>query len=292
MKNNIKIAVVNFKSNWGDKQANLSAMKKYCKIAGENNVNLILFPETCLTGYDNDVENNYAEKMHVRLAESITGESTRQISEIAKKYNMFVIFGMPEKDMKNPDTVYNSAAIIYPDGEVESYRKIHLPFDEKEWALEANEPKIIKSPWGNIGISICYDTYCFPELIRYYRAKGARLLLNVTACPDIDCTMAAAKLSLPCYAYINYIFIASSNLCGKDKRSVFKGGSSVIGPDKTGKGYKIYLGKFFGEKDADKEGIFIGDIDLSLADKNTDIPIFKGDWKPAFYKKLLEFCIE
>lgn len=292
MKNNIKIAVVNFKSNWGDKQANLSAMKKYCKIAGENNVNLILFPETCLTGYDNDIENNYAEKMHVRLAESITGESTRQISEIAKKYNMYVIFGMPEKDMKNPDTVYNSAAIIYPDGEIEAYRKIHLPFDEKEWALEANEPKIIKSPWGNIGISICYDTYCFPELIRYYRAKGARLLLNVTACPDIDCTMAAAKLSLPCYAYINYIFIASSNLCGKDKRSVFKGGSSVIGPDKTGKGYKIYLGKFFGEKDADKEGIFIGDIDLSLADKNTDIPIFKGDWKPAFYKKLLEFCIE
>ncbi|MGM9993168.1 MAG: carbon-nitrogen hydrolase family protein [Candidatus Avigastranaerophilus sp.] len=292
MKNNIKIAVVNFRPVWGDKQANLSEIKKYCKIAGDNNVNLILFPETCLTGYDNDIENNYAEKMHVRLAESITGESTRQISEIAKKYNMYVIFGMPEKDMKNPDTVYNSAAIIYPDGEVESYRKIHLPFDEKEWALEANEPKIIKSPWGNIGISICYDTYCFPELIRYYRAKGARLLLNVTACPDIDCTMAAAKLSLPCYAYINYIFIASSNLCGKDKRSVFKGGSSVIGPDKTGKGYKIYLGKFFGEKDADKEGIFIGDIDLSLADKNTDIPIFKDDWKPAFYKKLLEFCIE
>lgn len=248
-------------------------------------MNLIVFPETCLTGYDNEKDKKYNEKMQVKLAETIPGKSTNEIADLAKEYNMFILFGMPEKKSQKSKIVYNSAAIIYPNGNSDSYRKIHLPFDEKEWARPFDKPVMIKSEWGNIGITICYDTYCFPEIIRYYRSRGARLIVNLTACPNIPCTMAAAKTSLPAYSCINYVYIASSNLCGKDKFNIFPGGSSVIGPDKTDKGYNVYLGTFFGEKGADKEGIYIGEVDLSLADKNADIPIFKGDWQPGLYSK-------
>ncbi len=291
MKDKIKIAVVNFHAKWGDKSNNLSAIEEYCNIAGKNKVNLILFPETCLNGYDNDKNKPFEEKMHIKTAETIPGESSLRLSNIAKKYNMYIVYGMAEKAFNqnsNEAKIYNSAAIIYPDGKIESYRKIHLPFDEKEWACPADKPKMIKSPWGNIGVSICYDTYCFPELIRFYRSKKARLILNVTACPDINCTMAAATLSLPAYAYINYVFIASSNLCGQDKFNYFPGGSNIIGPDNTKKGVKVYTGIFFGEKNSNKEGIFIGEIDLALADKYNDIPIFSGDWQPLLYQKWLD----
>ena len=282
MKNIIKIAVVNFQTIWGDKEKNLNEICEYCQKAGEEKVNLIIFPETALSGYDNDKEHSKNEKMHVIMAETIPGKTTERLSYYAKKYGMYIVFGMPELcDGK----VYNSAAIIYPDGKTDSYRKIHLPFDEKEWAEKGSDPKMIESEWGNIGITICYDTYCFPELIRYYRAKGARLVLNVTACPDIPCTLGAAKLSLPAYAYINYVFIASSNLCGEEIRSNFKGGSCIIGPDKSKGDFCVYAGKMFGEKDSDKDDLIIKEIDLSLADKYTDIPIFKEDWQPKLYSK-------
>ena len=287
MEDKIKIAVVNFKTVWGDKEQNLKKICEYCQKAGEENVNLIVFPETALSGYDNDKEHSKPEKMHCITAETIPGEATDKLSGYAKLYGMYIVFGMPEKD---GEKIYNSAAVIYPDGHAESYRKIHLPFDEKEWAEKGSEPKIIETKWGKIGITICYDTYCFPELIRYYRAKGARLVLNVTACPDIPCTLGAAKLSLPAYAYINYVFIASANLCGKEVRSNFKGGSCIIGPDKSKGNYCVYVGKMFGEKGSDKDDLIIGEIDLSLADKYTDIPIFSGDWQPELYSEYYSKC--
>lgn len=284
IKDIIKIGVVNFRTEWGNKEKNTESMISYCKEAAKQGVNLILFPETALTGYDNDKEHVGNEKMHIKLAENIHGKTTEKFSKIAKEFDMYIVFGMSEKD--NSGKVFNSAAIVSPDGEISSYRKIHLPFDEKEWAEKSDEPKTINSKWGKIGITICYDTYCFPELIRYYRAKGARLILNATACPDIPCTMGAAKLSLPAYAFINYVFIASANICGKEIRSHFTGGSCVIGPDETKGNTKVYAGKMFGEEGCDKEGLITCEIDLSLADKNTDIPIFNGDWSPKIYNKM------
>lgn len=294
MENKIHIAVVNFKTVWGNKNENLKAIEEYCYKAYKKGVEMIVFPETALTGYTNETNKEFKDKMHVRLAETIPGYSTGIIAELAKKYQMYIIFGMPERDVEDEFVVYNSAAIIHPNGKIESYRKIHLPFDEKEWATEGNQPLVIDTKWGPVGISICYDTYCFPELLRYYRAKGTRLILNVTACPDISCTRGSAILSIPAYAFINYVFIASANLVGQEKQNNFMGGSGVIGPA-IGE-CKTYVGHMFGDENSNFQEMLDGIVDLSLADKNAEIPIFrfdennKRDWKKELYKKMLEDC--
>lgn len=275
----LNIGVVNFPTSWGDKAKNLENIEKFCVEAGETGVEMLVFPETCLCGYDYDKEND----LHKKLAETVDGESISRVKKFAVKYNMYVVFGFSELV---GDVVYNSAAILFPSGEVDVYRKIHLPFDEKKWSICGNEPKLIDTKWGKIGVTICYDTYCFPELIRYYRAMGARLVLNVTACPDNACTMGAATLSLPAYSFINYVYIASANLCGQEKYSHFSGGSSVIMPNETKDGVKTVIGTFFGENGSDKVGLYNGVIDLSLADKNTDIPLFNGDFRAALYSDL------
>lgn len=292
MKDIIQLAVVNFTAVWGDKEANLKRMEEYCISAGKQGADLILFPETALTGYDNDTDHPRTDKMHCRLAEAIPGCATSRLAEAAKKYNMYIIFGMPEKD---GEEVYNSAAIIRPDGMTQTYRKLHLPFDEATWAVPGDKPVLLDTPWGPVGITICYDTYCFPELIRYYRAMGARLCLNVTACPDAPCTQGAARLSIPAYAYINYMFIASANLCGYDKSSYFIGGSGVVGPDVSKGDAFSYLGKSFGEEGCDRPGMYLGTIDLSLADLYTDIPIFRPkedsgrrDWRGDLYAQMYQ----
>lgn len=290
MENKIKIAVVNFNAKWGDKAYNLKSILEYCVRAGEQGVNMIVFPETALSGYDDEAGKPRGEKMHCRLAEAIPGPSTEAVAELAQKYDMFVIFGMPEKD---GELVYNSAAIVYPDGKTESYRKIQLPFDEANWAVRGENPVLIDTKWGPVGITICYDTYCFPELIRYYRSMGARLCLNVTACPDAPCTAGSAQLTIPAYAMVNYVYIASANLCGKDLQSNFIGGSSVVGIREDGGGAETYIGKMFGDEGSTEIGMKIGEVDLALADTYAQIPIYRfndkigdRDWRADLYARL------
>ncbi|MBU5628050.1 carbon-nitrogen hydrolase family protein [Oscillibacter sp. MSJ-2] len=295
----INIAVVNFNALWGNKQQNLSRIIEYTDIAGKNGVEMIVFPETALSGYDDDSAHiDRGEKMHTVLAETIPGPSTDVLTEIAQRYGIYIIFGMPERDLNDAKKIYNSAAILYPDGKVDSYRKLHLPFSEGNWAVRGDYPVMIDTQWGPVGVSICYDTYCFPELIRYYRAKGARLCLNVTACPDSECTRVSARTAIPAYAGINYLFIASANLAGRDRTSWFIGGSNVTGPHRTERGWgeaHTYVGKMFDAANSNTPGIFMGAVDLSIADAGTDTPFFavnpaihEPDFRPAMYKRMYE----
>lgn len=303
MKNVITIATVNFHAVWGEKETNLNTIAEYADQAGKQGADLVVFPETALSGYDDDERtSDRNQKMHVLAAETIPGPATARLAEISKKYHLYIVVGMPERDPEDANTVYNSAAIIYLDGTTDSYRKLHLPFTEGNWCVRGSYPVLINSEWGPIGVSICYDTYCFPELIRYARAKGARLHLNVTACPDADCTMSAAMLSLPAYAMTNYIFIASSNLCGQDRQSYFPGGSSVVGPARTTRGAGkpvVYGGKFFGTEGSEVPGMTCTTVDLSMADANTDIPLFavnpgigEPDYRPAMYRKMMDELLD
>lgn len=292
MKDILNIAVVNFEAIWGDKEANLKRIVEFSDAAGRRGAHMVVFPETALSGYSDDPCEDRSQKMHVRLAETIPGPATDAVAEVAKKHDLYVLFGMPEKDAEG--TVFNSAAIVCPDGSAKTYRKIHLPFDEANWAERGDYPAPFDTPWGPVGVSICYDSYCFPELVRYYRAKGARLVVNCTANPSLPCTKGAATMTIPTYAYINYVFIASSNLVGTEPSgTTFIGGSSVVGPDVTHGGTYTYVGKMFSEPESDRPEMFLGTIDLATADMNTDIPLFRindqtgsCDWRPDLYRKM------
>ena len=280
MKNRIHIGVVNFETIWGDKESNLASILKYCEEAGARGVDLLVFPETALTGYQNEQHADRRDKMQVRLAETIPGPSTETLSEYAKNFGMYIILGMPERDPADAATVYNAAAILYPDGRIEAYRKIHLPGDEADWCVRGKDPVLIETPWGPVGIGICYDTYVFPELLRYYRSKGARLYLNVTACPNLPWQANSAAIGIPTYAFLDGIFIASADLCGREEgisdaeACEFIGGSSVIGPQPDGQPAKLYIGTMFLDQGSLKPGLYDGTIDLSVADGAIPLPVF------------------
>lgn len=297
MKDILNIAVVNFHAIWGSKEENLKKIIEFAEAAGKRGAEMIVFPETALSGYSDEEGKARNEKMHALAAETIPGPATDRVAEVASKYGMYVFFGMPEKDKNG--VVYNSTAIIFPDGRVDSYRKLHLPFAEGNWAVHGDKPKLIDTPWGPVGFTICYDTYCFPEIMRYYRAKGARLNINCTACPDAPCTIGAAAMSVPAYAYINYMFIATANLVGDEDGTHFCGASCVVGPDITRGGAYTYLGKMFKTPDCDRQEMFLGTIDLSAADVNTDIPLFRmkpdtaeADWRPELYEWMAKDVME
>ena len=69
-----ELGVVNFKSTWGDKEANVSSMLNYVEQAHEKGVKILLFPEMCVTGYvsSSDPE-SLAYQTAVNLAETSDG---------------------------------------------------------------------------------------------------------------------------------------------------------------------------------------------------------------------------
>lgn len=188
-------AVVNMTAVWGDKQANIDAMEKYIIEAGEKGVDILVFPETVLTGYQwKKPENDpyYQESgvaMQVALAETIPGPTTYYFSKYAQQYGMYIIFGMTEKedepiyDMTDgaKEKVYNSAAVLFPDGKIESYQKIHRAGYEDEWSICGDSPYMFETQWGRIGIDVCRDGHFYPEIARYYAAMGCTILIHPTA---------------------------------------------------------------------------------------------------------------
>jgi predicted amidohydrolase len=84
------------------------------------NVDIILFPELFLTGYDVGVE--YIKN----CAMSIDGSEIAKIKEIALNNQIAIAVGYPEKDL-NINSIYNSCVLIDACGNiVMNYRKIHL----------------------------------------------------------------------------------------------------------------------------------------------------------------------
>lgn len=291
MRSVLNLAVINFQAKWGDKAYNLERIKGYIECAGKRGADFVILPEMCLTGYDDNVEAPKIDKMQVLNAESVSDTTVKELGALAKKYGIYFVMGMPEK-AKNEgvEYIYNSALIGKPDGSVETYRKIHLALNEPNWATAGEEPCLIQTPWGKVGVCICYDMYSFPELVRYYAAKGARLVVNPTAYAKSR-GYVKGKTTLESTVLMNGIYIATANLCGKDLIHDFWGGSSVIGPSLKMQDIYYYAGYPFGDERGQEQEMYMATIDLSLAHRSIyeENPLLrKSDFKAKIYAKLYD----
>jgi predicted amidohydrolase len=296
MKDIITFATINFHTAWAKKEENLDRIKGYITAAAKRGADFIVFPEMALTGYDDEPEKDKKDKMQMREAELISGPSSEEVGEVTKKYGVYAVFGMPELDPMDANTVYNSVAICGPEGVIGSYRKMHLPFPEMHWATKGDKPCVIPTEWGPIGLSICYDTYQFPELMRYEAAKGCRVHINCTAIARCHGS-AQGKATLEASCIANEIYIVSSNIVGVDKYNDFWGGSSIIGPSCSNIMDLHYYAGYPLASDKGREGdMFIATIDLTYAKrsifKNNPLTDNTPDWSPKKYINMFNNVLE
>ena len=303
----VNVAVVNFRQVWGNTESNLARIKGFTKQAAKRGADIIVFPEMALTGYDNETDVPYAYKMQLRDAQTTDGDAIAEISAITKMYGVYAVFGMAERDKEKNDVVYNSVAVCGPKGFIGTYRKLHPALEEQCWCTRGNEPFMFDTQWGPVAVGICYDSYNFHELARYYAAAGARLYLNPTAVgggPFFD-WKEYYMTGLKQIVNSAEIFVASSNLTGfakideeaggsndnqKSHGTRFGGGSIILGP---GVGDKIHV--YAGDVDSEEEKVFMETIDLSLATRrNFKVDSITGrpDYRPDLYIKLNQKLLE
>lgn len=215
-----------------DFASNLKKMTRFIeKSMAENpKTQLIIFPELITSGYE-------CGKEFQKLAERVSdGESIKTISKLAKKYNVHIIYGFPERDEAINDVLYNASVFIDNHGKaLGTYRKVHLFASEKEFFRAGCSYPLFDTEIGKIGIMICWDT-AFPEVARAYALQGAELIAISTNWEKPYLEDVETKnqddwdLITRARAFDNCLYVAAANRIGFDETLGFFGRSKIIGP--------------------------------------------------------------
>ena len=97
------------------------------------------------------------------------------MSNLAKKYNLHIITGTYYE--KKPDGIYNTMALIDPDGEVigKASKKYLVGF-EKALRLQTQfEPIVLETRLGEVGLCVCFDLND-SYYISKFKKEGAQIL--------------------------------------------------------------------------------------------------------------------
>lgn len=125
----------------------------------------------------------------VRRAEPLDGPAVGRFAELARRLGIHLLLGSFNERSDEPGRCYNTSVLFGPGGAVlATYRKIHLfdvdipevRFAESATCKPGEEPVVVDTPLGRLGLSICYDLR-FPELYRRLVAQGAEILLIPSA---------------------------------------------------------------------------------------------------------------
>jgi predicted amidohydrolase len=221
--------------NIGDSIAQMSAEK----------ADIFILPELFNTGY------NFIDQAEINsLAEPVNGKTFRAICRFANERACYVAYGFAEK----ADRVYNSAALVGPNGLVGLYRKVHLYYRETLFFAPGNVGfPVFDLPFGKVGMMICFD-WIYPESARTLALRGAQLIIHpsnlvMPHCPDAMVTRCLE----------NRVFSATANRIGTEDRGgeklTFIGSSEIVSPK----------GKILTRLNNAETGIAVVDINLKEA---------------------------
>ena len=173
---NVRVAAIQMASG-PNVSANLAEAEQLIEQAVDAGACLVALPEFfCIMGMKD------ADVVKVREAEG-SGPIQSFLSRMAKKHRIWLVGGSVPLEAGTPNKVRNSC-LVYDDRgkQVARYDKIHLfglnlgneQYQEANLIGPGDKVVVINSPFGRIGLSICYDLR-FPELFR--------------AMPDVDIIM-------------------------------------------------------------------------------------------------------
>lgn len=171
-------------------EENLAAAARGIAQAAQMGAQVIALPEYfCIMGRKDSDKVAVAETYRADQPDASTPIQLA-VQNLAKQYQVYLIAGTIPLKSPDADKVYNTTLVYAPDGAVvRRYDKIHLfgfnsgseSYDESRTIYAgdtAQAPVVWDSPWGKIGLSICYDIR-FPEL--YRAARDVLAWVNVAA---------------------------------------------------------------------------------------------------------------
>ncbi len=217
----ITVAIVQMNPALGEMEDNLVKMSEFIsKIATQQKVDIILFPELVTSGYELGVK-------FTQAAQVIPGPTVNLISQRAQELGVHIGFGMVAKE-RVESILYNAAVLVGPDGElIGEYYKTHLKGEERMAFREGYKLPVFETEFGVVGLMLGWDL-AFPEVARSLVLDGAEMLC-VLANWEKD-AIDEWKTLVKARAYENACFVAAANRVGEDVTLTFGGESMIVGP--------------------------------------------------------------
>jgi len=175
-----KIAAIQMASGT-NVSANLIEVSRQILSAAQAGAKLIVLPENFAIMGLQDID-------QVKIAENDgIGPIQDFLSEQAKKNKVWLIAGTIPLKSDNEDKIYAASLVYNDNGErVSRYDKIHLfdvhleatseTYKESETIDAGNQAIVVDTPFGKIGLAICYDLR-FPELFRQLALQDAEIIV-------------------------------------------------------------------------------------------------------------------
>jgi predicted amidohydrolase len=227
MKSKLKVACV--QTNSSDLPAeNIEMLENIFVLLSRKSPDLICLPEcvSIFTDSEKKIKDYVKNSHHIFL---------KFIKDKAKQLKTFILVGSFPK-LKNNNKYFNRSILINEIGkEVCFYDKINL-FDV---TLEKNESyvesknydpgkriKLVELPWGQLGMSICYDLR-FPLLYKKLARKGA-IFFSIPAAFTYTTGKAHWHALIRARAIENGCYVFAAAQCGKHKNGRRTYGHSLI----------------------------------------------------------------
>ena len=298
----IRVASVQFEHVPGDKQANLATVERFVLDAAQEGVEILVFPECCITGYWH--LRKLSRDALLALAEPVpAGPTSQALLALARQHKMTVGAGFVEID--GDGTLYNTYVVAMPDGQSRRHRKLHCFISEH--MASGHEYTVFDTPHGcRVGVLTCYDNN-IGENVRVTALEGAEILLaphQTGGCdsPDphtmglVDRALwenrhanpeaSEAELRgpkgrgwlmrwLPARAHDNGVFLVFSNGVGVDDDEIRTGNAMILDP----------YGRILAETCKAGDDMVVADLDASLLEVSTGRRWIKTR-RPELYEPL------
>jgi predicted amidohydrolase len=277
----IRVATVQFQHAPGDKTYNLGRVRHFVGEAADAGVEIVAFPEMCLTGYWH--VRKLSREAFEALAEPVPdGPCSQELLRLSRENRMTIGAGLIERG--DDGRIYNSYVVAMPDGAFAVHRKLHV-FEHPDISA-GDRYTVFDTPHGcRVGVLICYDCNIV-ENVRATALLGAEILLaphQTGGCNSIsprgmkpvdqeiwarrkeNPVAAEAELCgpkgrawlmrwLPSRAHDNGMFLLFSNGIGPDDDEIRTGNAMILDP----------YGEIVAESRALGDDMVVADLDASL----------------------------
>ena len=288
MERTLTVAAAQLGPSSATKAQTVERMVALIKQAGQQEVELLTFPELSLSPYfATRVRESYGEFLEDRFPPA----GTEPLFEAAGQAQLHWL--LPYAERENGQ-VFNCAVLIDPHGEVvHKYRKAHIPgvveprgegpdIFEKRYFTEGNLGfPVTALPKVQFGSLICYDRR-FSEAYRSLALGRAELICIPYNTPTFgqprEKGHETAEILLRAAAIENQLFIVAAGKAGIEDGLEYIGGSEIIAP----------TGEVLAKAETDGDELVVASIQLHTIGKLKEKWDFLPDRRPELYQTLMQ----
>jgi predicted amidohydrolase len=234
----VRVAAVQFISQFGKPAENRKGLEPLVREAAGHGAKIVVLPEAAIPGYMNhDISRTWQVDHRTlslmlegvspeKIAETVPGESTRELGGWAKELGIYLTVPIIEVDPRQKK-YYNTLVLVGPDGRIAlHYRKLNpWPWAERGWAEQGDRGhQWLDTPFGRLGLLICYDINFEPPKLKENGVD--HLLYAIAWVENADSTWFAKEL--PAIARMANINIIGANWAVPAKPAWHGYGQSLV----------------------------------------------------------------